>query len=63
MIFFYIAGCSRDSTQKVTYRDLFEILRKKRPLKPSNVESRQFLLHKILDIYNTPLWDDTYNEK
>ncbi|KAL4122965.1 hypothetical protein QTP88_015204 [Uroleucon formosanum] len=56
------AGCSQDSTQKVTYRDLFEILRKRGSLKQSNVESKQFLLQKILDIYNTPLWDDAYNE-
>lgn len=62
-VIFFLAGCSRDNEPKITFYDLFEILRKKGPLKPTNVESRQILLHKISEVYNKPLWDDAYVEK
>lgn len=62
-LLFFLAGCSRENKPKITYYDLFKILREKGPLKPTNVESRQILLHKILEMYNKQLCDDAYIEK
>lgn len=39
------------------------LIKKKEPLKPTNIESRKILMNAILELHNKPIWDDAYIEK